>query len=101
MELIHVWALASALGLTALAATLKTVEYRHELKLSNDIVSSLRKELDALQQQHNKSISNNQQFNAAEKEEFVKRISDLEEQLKLHHAKLLNYPSLGGGFTNP
>ena len=95
MELIHVWALASALGLAALAVTLKAVEYRHELKLSNDIVSILRKELDALQQQHNKSITDYQQLNSAEKEKLLNRISELEKQLAIHRSKPLNYPGLG------
>ena len=93
MELIHVWALASALGLAALAVTLKAVEYRHELKLSNDIVSILRKELDALQQQHNKSITDYQQLNSAEKEKFTNRISELEKQIAFHNLKPINYPN--------
>ena len=95
MELIHVWALASALGLAALAATLKAVEYRHELKLSNDIVSSLRKELDSLQQKHNESIANSQQLNSAEKEKMLHRITELEGQMRLHRSKPIKYPNNG------
>ncbi len=74
MEIVHVWALASALGLAALAATLKAVEYRHELKLSNDIVSGLRKELDTLQEQHNQCISDLQKLQSAKESEFLKPI---------------------------
>ena len=93
MELVHVWALAGALGLAALAATLKAVEYRHELKLSNDVVSSLRKELNMLQQQHNESVTNFQQLNSAEKEKFTNRISELEKQIAFHNLKPINYPN--------
>lgn len=74
MELIHVWALASALGLAALAATLKAVEYRHELKLANDVVSSLRQEIDILKNQHDKCVSDLEKLKAAKKNEFLNPI---------------------------
>jgi hypothetical protein len=74
MELIHVWALASALGLAALAATLKAVEYRHELKLANDVISSLRQEIDTLKNQNNQCVSDIEKLNAAKKDEFLKPI---------------------------
>ena len=95
MEMIHVWALAGSLGLAALAATLKAVEYRHGLKLANDVASSLRKELDTLQQKHNESILYSQQLHSTEIEELTNRISDLEKQINLLNAKPLKYPDLG------
>lgn len=97
MEIIHVWALAGALGLAALAATLKAVECRHELKLADNVISGLRKELDALNEKHNKSVSDFQSLNSAEKAELLNRISNLEEQLKSHNAQPLNYPKLNNG----
>jgi hypothetical protein len=80
MELIHVWTLASALGLAALAATLKAVEYRHELKLANDVISGLRQEIDTLKDQHDQCISDLEKLKTAKKDEFLKPI---------------NYPDLG------
>jgi len=44
----YVWALAGALGLAALAATLRAVEYRHELKLANKEIARLGKEAETL-----------------------------------------------------
>ena len=78
MEMIHVWALAGALGLAALAATLKAVEFRHELKLENEIVAALRKEIDLLNKKHNESISDTQQLHSAEIEKLTNRINHLE-----------------------
>lgn len=81
MEIIHVWALAGAFGLAALAATLKAVEYRHELKLANDVITVLRKEIDVLKQETNKRISNLEQLKSTEKVKLEERISNLEKQL--------------------
>lgn len=72
MEIIHVWALASALGLATLAATLKAVEYRHELKLSNDVVSVLRQELDTLKNHHDQCVSDLEKLKTAKKDGFLK-----------------------------
>lgn len=74
MELVHVWTLASALGLAGLAATLKAVEYRHELKLADDVISGLRQELDALKNQHDQCVSDLEKLKTAKKDEFFKPI---------------------------
>lgn len=74
MEIEYVWTLAAALGAAALAATLKVVEYRHELKLTNEVIAVLRKELDTLNQKNNQCISDLQKLQAAKEKEFLKPI---------------------------
>ena len=84
MEMIHVWALAGGLGAAALAATLKAVGYRHELKLANEVIARLRKEMDALNEKHAKSITDSQELHTREKGELSKRIADCENKLLSH-----------------
>lgn len=74
MEIEYVWTLAAALGAAALAATLKAVEYRHELKLSNDVITGLRKELDTLKNENDKCVSDLLKLQSAKKDEFLKPI---------------------------
>jgi type III secretory pathway component EscU len=59
---IQIWALAGFLGISAFTTAIKAVEYRRELKLSDEEVSRLRKELDALKQKHEKCVSDFQSF---------------------------------------
>ena len=74
MEIIQVWALAGALGLAALAATLKAVEYRHELKLADKEISRLGKEMDILKDETNKRVADLEKLKAAEIEKLTDRI---------------------------
>ena len=90
------WSLLVSIGAIAVGAVLDAVKHRRELHLANEELSSSRKQLDVLKQNHNESISNLVKLNFTEKAELIKRISDLEEQLKSHNAKPLHYPKLGG-----
>ena len=91
MEMFNVWALTAALGATTLAATLKAVEFRHELKLSNDVVTGLRKEIDLLNEKHSQRISEAQETNV----KLKNKISELQQQLESHNAQPLDLPPMG------
>lgn len=94
MEMTHVWALAVILFGVALAATLKAVEYRRELKMADEELSRLRQEMDALKQQHDQAISDAQTAYAAEIEELTAKLAELERQRKIQFAKPIKYPDL-------
>jgi hypothetical protein len=74
MEIEHVWTLAGFLGASAFALTLKLVESSRKLQFANDEISSLRKELNTLKQEHKKCILDSQKLKSAKESEFLKPI---------------------------
>ncbi len=66
MSEVWVWGLFAAVIAISFSFALKTAELRHELKLTEKVISGLWKEIDALKERNNQSIPDEQNSNVAE-----------------------------------
>lgn len=91
------WSILVAMGAIAITAVLKAVEGARKLHLADKELSRCLAELDALKQQHNQTITDMQELNAAEKNKLTERIAELEKNAEHQRRKPIQYPGPKGG----
>lgn len=68
MPEMFIWSLLVAVVVLAIGTSLKAVEFRFELKMSEQVISGLWKEIYALKEKNNQSIFNEPKLYAQEEE---------------------------------